>query len=79
MKLYFVIEENVSNNSKSKGTKYICKKGVRYNYGEFRKEIGFEVEHKADLEISAARKYHETSEFRSSADVWIQYIEIREI
>lgn len=79
MKLYFVIEENISKNPDVRGTKYICKKGIRYNYGEFKEKYGFVNEHKADLELDAALRYYNSSQFKTSSDIWIHYKEVHEI
>ena len=79
MKYYFVIEENVSSNPDLRGTKFICKKGVRIDYGLFEEKNGFTAEHKADLELAAAERFYKTSRFKTTSDVWVHYIEIHEL
>lgn len=50
MKLYYVIEENVSKDPTHKGKKYIRHGGYVYEYGDFREENGYKDFHKAELE-----------------------------
>ena len=78
MKVYFAIEENISNTS-SKGTKYICKGGIRKSYGEFTEKNGHLSLHKVNLEIENAKKFYQTCTHLSSADVWAHYYEEYEI
>lgn len=77
--MYFAIEENISNVPNMKGTKYICKKGVRYEYGKFEEALGFVSEHKAQLEVNAAIRFWKTAEYKVAGDVWKHYFEEHEI
>ena len=76
---YFVIEENVSKIPAAYGTKYICKGGHRYKYGEYIPEHGYDNQHKAELEQNAAIRFHKTSLHKTNADVWKHYIETIDI
>lgn len=64
--MYYVIG---TSRFKQNNTKYIYHSQIAYPYGEFRKEIGFETLHKAELELDKVDKAVNRSPATRSIDL----------